>query len=379
MWYKKLISTLLSILLFIFLPVTFGCQGMDVLSSLGKGRVQGRSDNIFNEGKTYIRLEEVKGTRDLSKAILDHPKYLSKDILSSALSSIYYKEKGITGWGKEQNVFQENELLKLTPHMVNAFTKASPSQYILVNSSYTKGKGLFKSDVYTIFGLFISSGKLNVVFSRIQYEDLVDKGADNVFGEAKQEGFVDPFSITGNPFWKISLRSGQQLKTGHSNWLIIDLEEGAFVSRESFEKQETPGVKQDVPSSSIATQTVSGGQPVIVQQMSIKDQLLELKELETTGLITKEDYELRKTLILGNKKGKSIKDKFNDLRKLKEDGFISDTDYDHKKRELLEEDDQGEKGKNIKEILAVYLELRDEGFITDEDYDYKKKKLLKEF
>ena len=369
MWHKKIKA----LLLFVILYGTFGCQGMEVLSNMGQGQAQsqGLNSNIFNEGKTYIRLEKAKSTKGASKAILDHPKYLSKDIISSVLSSIYYKEKGVTGWGKEQNIFGESELLNLTPHIVDAFTKAPPSQYILVNSSYTKGKGFSKSEVYTIFGLFISNNKLNVVFSRIQYEDLADKGADNIFAETGQAVFVDPFSITKNPFWKISLRSGQRLKTGHSNWLVIDLEEGAFVSKEDYKKKEG--------SSPLTTQTVSGGQPVIIQQMSIKDQLLELKELETTGLITNEDYMLRKALILGSKKEKSIKDKFNDLRKLKEDGLISDIDYDHKKRDLLETNDQSENGKNIKEILAVYLELRDEGFITDEDYDYKKKKLLKEF
>lgn len=375
MWHKKIRA----FLLFIILYGTFGCQGMDILSNLGQRRSQIPSDNIFSKGKTYIRLEALKGTKETPKSILDHPKYLSKDTLSSVLSSIYYKEKGITGWGKEQNIFVESELLNLTPHMLDAFTKASPSQYILVNSNYSKGKGFFKSEVYTIFGLFISNNKLNVIFSRIQYEDLVDKGPDNVFGETGEAVFVDPFSITQNPFWKISLRSGQQLKTGHNNWLVIDLEEGAFVAKEDYEKKEIPVDKQKSPDSSQAVQTVSGGQPVIVQQMSIKDQLLELKELETTGLITKEDYEHRKSLILGSKEEKSIKDKFNDLRKLREDGFISDIDYDHKKRDLLEEGVQIKKGGNIKEILAVYLELRDEGFITDEDYDYKKKKLLKEF
>ncbi len=371
MWHKKISVFLLSIIL----SVAFGCQGLDLLNNMGQARPQGLNSNIFNEGKTYIRLEEAKSTKGAPKAILDHPKYLSKDILSGVLSSIYYKEKGIIGWGKGQNIFQENELLNLTPHIVDAFTKASPSQYILVNSSYGIGKGFFKSEAYTIFGLFISNNKLNVVFSRIQYEDTTEKDRiKDIFIETEDPVFVDPFSITMNPFWKISLRSGQRLKTGHSNWLVIDLEEGTVVSKEDYEKKEKPNEKQ-----SLTTQTVSGVQPVIVQQMSITDQLLELKELETTGLITKEDYELRKTLILGSKQEKSIKDKFNELRKLKEDGFISDIDYDHKKRDLLEENDQSENGKNIKEILAVYLELRDEGFITDEDYDYKKKKLLKEF
>ena len=130
---------------------------------------------------------------------------------------------------------------------------------------------------------------------------------------------------------------------------MLLLEGGVFVSKEDYEKKVIPNEKQEGSGPPLTTQTVSGVQPVIVQQMSIKDQLLELKELETTGLITKEDYELRKALILGSKKEKSIKDKFNDLRKLKEDGFINDIDYDHKKRDLLEENDQSEKGKNIKE------------------------------
>ncbi len=378
MWHNKIRFSLL----FIVLYGTFGCQGLDVLNlnNMGQAQSQDLNSDIFNEGKTYIRLEKFKSTKGASSAILDHPKYLSRDILTSALSSIYYKEKGVKGWKNEHNAFGESELLNLAPHMVTAFTKASPSQYILVNSSYTLGKGLFKSDVYTIFGLFISNNKLNAVFSRIQYEDLEEKGADNVFGEAEQEAFVDPLSITSNPYWKISLRSGQRFKAGHNNWLVIDLEEGAIVSKEDYEKKQIENEKQEVLNSPLTTQASSGGQPVIIQQqMSIKDQLLELKELETTGLITKEDYMLRKALILGSKKEKSIKDKFNDLRKLKEDGFISDIDYDHKKRDLLEEGDQSEKGKNIKEILPVYLELRDEGFITDEDYDYKKNKLLKEF
>jgi hypothetical protein len=114
-------------------------------------------------------------------------------------------------------------------------------------------------------------------------------------------------------------------------------------------------------------------------KLSIKDQLLELKELETAGLITSEDYEHRKAEILVGKQEKSIKDKFIELRKLKEEGFIGYIDYENKKRDLLDEDYETERKRNIKEVLAEYLELRDEGFITYKDYDYKKRKLLREF
>jgi len=366
------------ILLLVVLFGTIGCT--DLNSFIKNNQVQGQRDNIYNQGKTFIRLEEVKSTKGASKTFLDHPKYLNKDMLSGALASIYFKGKGITGLSKEQNIFLESELLNLTPHITDAFTKASPSQYILVSSNYNKGKGLFKSEVYTIFGLFISNNKLNVVFSRIQYEDLEDKNTDSsVLLDSEETTFVDPFSITKNPFWRIIPRPGQKFKRGHQNWLIIDLESDTFVKKEDYGKKVTLTDKQEVSNATVTGGIMSGSSTVVLPRMSIKDQLLELKELEATGLITREDYELRKALILGRKQVKSIKDKFHDLRKLKEGGFISGIDYDHKKRDLLEEHDDDVKKRNIKEILAEYLELRDEGFITDEDYNYKKNKLLKEF
>ena len=227
MWYKKIML----ISLFVVLPGAISCINSNPFAL--KGQAQDPYDNIFNEGKTYIRLEELKSTKVTSKTFLNHPQYLKKDMLASVLSSIYFKEKSIKGWSKEQYVFHESELLKLTSHIEVAFTRASPSQYILVNSNYKKGKKLIKSDVYTVFGLFISGDKLNIVFSRIQYEGIVGKGRDKTFKvDSGGTAFVDPFSITKNPFWEINIRSGQRLKKGHDNWLIIDLEKDAFAKKE---------------------------------------------------------------------------------------------------------------------------------------------------
>ena len=45
MWYKKKGF----ILLFIILSGTIGCKGLDILSNMGRGQVQGKNNNIFNE------------------------------------------------------------------------------------------------------------------------------------------------------------------------------------------------------------------------------------------------------------------------------------------------------------------------------------------
>ena len=361
------------ILLLVVLSGAIGCT--DFKSMVKDDQVRSPRDNIYNQDKTYVRLEAVKSTEGTSKTFLDHPQFLNKNLLSNALESIHFREKNIGGWSKDRNVFMKNELIVLAPHLADAFTKAGPLQYVLVNSNFNKGKGFFKSGgADTIFGLFILNDKLNVVFSKIQYTDAEDKGEENVFGQTEDDVFVDPFSITKNSYWKLSIRAGQTFKRGHENWLIIDLKKDTFVKEEDYGKEETLADKQTTG------KIVSGGSSqIVLQRMSIKDQLLELKELEATGLITKEDYKLRKALILGSKQTESIKNKFNDLRKLKEDGLISDIDYDHKKSDLLAEHDDGVGERDIKEILAEYLELRDEGFITDEDYDYKKNSLLKNF
>ncbi len=372
MSFKRCYKKIKYILLLVILSGTIGCTNLN--SFITKSQSQSRSVEIFGDGKTYIKLEELKSKKGETRTHLDHPQYLDREMLSNALSSIYYREKGLKR-KKEKNVFQKSELSYLIPHIADAFTMASTLQYVLVHSNYMKGKSLFKRELFTIYALFFSDNKLNVVFSRIQYEDLEGKGPKEIILDEAEEIFVDPFSITKDPFWKIIPQDGQQFKTGHSNWVIIDLNKGTFVKKEDYGKKKISSEAQ----TSGTGETTSGKTIVVQPRMSIKDQLLELKELETTGLITKEDYELRKALILGRKQEKSIKEKFNDLRKLKEGGFISDIDYDHKKRDLLDEHEDDKSKRDIKAILAEYLELRDEGFITDEDYDYKKKKLLKEF
>ncbi len=140
------------ILLLIVLFGAIGCT--DFKSMVKDDQARSPGDNIYNQGKTYIRLEEVNNTAGTSKTFLDHPQYLNKNMLSSALASIHFKDKSIGGWSKERAVFHKGELLTLAPLMADAFTKASPSQYILVNSNFNKGKGFFKSGgADTIFGL----------------------------------------------------------------------------------------------------------------------------------------------------------------------------------------------------------------------------------
>jgi hypothetical protein len=220
------------VLLFLIFCGAIGCTGLNYFTGGTPTQSQG-SAGIFSKGKTYVRLENMRDTKETSGIYLDHPKYLRKDILSSVLASIFFKEKGVTGWGVEQNVFQESELLNLVPHITDAFSRAAPSQYVLVSSNYTKGKKkFFSSELYTIFAMFVSNDKLNVRFSRIQYVDMTGEGGDSSIFTGTEVVYTDPFSIKKNPSWKLISRPGQRFKEGYGNWIVIDLEKRAFVKEE---------------------------------------------------------------------------------------------------------------------------------------------------
>ena len=379
---KKRSIKLISFLLFLIPLGTVGCFNLNPLTTKNIPAHAGSGVSIYTKDKTFIKLEEMRRKKGTPKTFFNHPKYLRSDILSTKLSSIYFKEKGVRGWGKGKNVFLESELLSLMPHITGAVSKAAPSQYVLVNSVYIKGKGFFKSELYTIFALFISNEKLNIVFSRIHYEPVIEKGESSIFTNP-EDVFTDPFSIKKNPFWKLMPSPEQHIKKGYDNWLIIDLEKSTFVKEEQ-EKDGMPEAQNVQGQQGGTGASTTGGTgvnyPVMVEaKVSIKDQLLELKKLEEMGLISREDYDRRKTQILLGKDEKTIRDRFIELRSLREKGFIDDTDYEQKKREILDEEEEVEKKRNIKEVLEEYLELRDEGFITDTDYNYKKKQLLNEF
>ena len=72
MWYKKI--RLIS--LFVALSAAISCTNSN--SFVRKSQVQDPFDNTFNQGKTYIKLEELKSTKGAPKTLLDHPQYLKK-------------------------------------------------------------------------------------------------------------------------------------------------------------------------------------------------------------------------------------------------------------------------------------------------------------
>lgn len=128
--------------------------------------------------------------------------------------------------------------------------------------------------------------------------------------------------------------------------------------------------------------------------ISNSEKIKELKELYDQGYITEEDYDYKLGELKGDRNvvlpsGDSLlKDIANDekakeLKELYHQGFVAEEDYKFKLKEIAKtkgEDNTSKdvpQGRNIEnEKLLELEEMKEEGLISDEDYAYKKAQIL---
>jgi hypothetical protein len=247
-------------------------------------------------------------------------------------------------------VFQDDEIKKLVPLIVQAFSDATPAQVVAV-SSYSERMLLTDQQNYCI--LFISDRSLNIAFSRVHmfqtYNDAMSDKKRNIISKE------NPATINHSRFWKLVPSSGQRLEPDHENWLVIDL---------SDEMYQQP----------IAQRVGTVDERIKTGTSELDTRLKRLEErLINTGV--PEQLESTSSAREIRSEGK-IKSKLTILRELVDDGVISEEDYDYKKDKMLRE---AMSDMSIKEQLREIKDLMSEGLITEDDYNEKKKELLDQF
>jgi len=186
--------------------VIFGCGLGDVHS------------DVYKDGLITVKHDELPVKRGGQRITFNHPYKLSEGFIAKILSDIYYREKGLFKRKGTFRVFQDEEIKKLVPLIMQAFSVATPTQVIAV-TSYSYRMILSDKKNYCI--LFIAYHSLNIAFGRIHmfqtYNDIMS---------AKKRYLVtreNPAKKRRSNFWKLIPSAGQQLEPGHENWLVIDL------------------------------------------------------------------------------------------------------------------------------------------------------------
>ena len=306
--------------------------------------------DTYQDGMITVKHGELPVKKDGRRIQFNHPYEMVGNVVTNALSYIYYEERGLLKKKGNLRVFQDDEIKKLVPLIVQAFSVATPTQ-VVAASSYSERMLLTDQQNYCI--LFVSEHSLNIAFSRIHmfqtYNDSMSEKKRNTMLKE------NPAAINHSRFWKLVPSAGQRLEPDHENWLVIDLSE---------EMYQQP-VAQRV--GTVDEKIKTGTSELDTRLKRLEERLSNTgvsKELEPTSSAREIHSESK------------IKNKLIILRELVDDGVISEEDYDYKKAKMLRE---AMSDMSVKEQLREIKDLQSEGLITEDDYNEKKKELLDQF
>lgn len=306
--------------------------------------------DTYKDDLITVKHDELPVKKDGRRIQFNHPYEMVGNVVTNALSYIYYEERGLLKKKGTLRVFQDDEIRKIVPMIIQAFSVATPSQVVAV-SSYSERKLLTDQQNYCI--LFISEGSLNIAFSRIHmFQTYKDTTPDKKRSMTMMK--ENPATINHSRFWKLIPSSGQRLEPHHENWLVIDLSDETY-QQPVAQRVGTVDEKIKVGTSDLDTRLKrleermsSGGIPKqlestnpareVYSESKIKTKLIILRELVDDGVISEEDYDYKKAKMLREAMGDmSIKEQLREIKDLQSEGLITEGDYNEKKKELLDQ------------------------------------------
>lgn len=293
---KSMFLKVLPVILLIFF--SFGCFVNETLKRNNKRSAGSHIvGTTINDHETSVEIREMI---DESGAAINkgynHPYYFTEVGLANILSAIYYRERGFfkSVSKGQRKLFRHEELQKIIPPIINAFSMATTAQDVLVFSTSNK---ILLSDRQSYFSIFVIGSELNIVFSSIKSKkSLTDGRRSRPSNKAKLK---DPFDVKKSSFWSVLPVGGQRLAQGHQNWLIIDLNSDLFGVAGVDELE---GNKIRIGSSAKAVADRVGASKKFVQEkkryQDVRVKLKELKAIKDDGLISEEDYNRKKKELL---------------------------------------------------------------------------------
>ncbi len=153
-----------------------------------------------------------------------HPVNFALGDLKYLLATLEYQEKGLLGWSQTKSVFSADELYRMAPYLVDAFSRADANTEIVWNLKSAKPGLLFAFERFTDGTMFVKDGKLNLVFANLDVKAESDLYEGN------------PRKYYAGGLWELIPRDGQKLVEDaggvHYNWIEIDIEQGVAEKRQ---------------------------------------------------------------------------------------------------------------------------------------------------
>lgn len=358
-------------------------------------------DKTYKSGKTLVKLRTFPDKSGLSVKDFNHPYSFRKSLLVDILSSVYYIDKNLMksvlkNARKARRVFQDHDISRLTPLIINAFARAAPGQDLWI-SSYSER--FLREELNTVFTLFMTGDTLNIAFGKIREKGSVSKSSV-VNTMERLNSRIEPTNRKGSHFWTLVPKPGQRFKPDHKNWLLIDFKNDQFakgvaernkIVTGKYDKKLRPYVdpledRIKKLEQMLADNNDDNGGDDIRRHRS--DQTIERRSNGTIGRKQPADTKAKEvgaeevydvTGVIPRTKDRmdidTVMEKFYALQELLEEELITFIDYENKKREML----NNFPSFNVKSSLKELKRLKEMGFISNADFEDTKTRLLRNF
>jgi len=241
------------------------------LGSFGCSKAGFQTSDIYRRGAedAVMLVWETDEDGAVLPGAYNHPVTIDEEKVRTALSKLTYSEHIFFKWREKGSVFYEDEIDKIAPPIVRALSKATKDQWASFEVTSYKRDLLFKSKRLSSGWVWHEAGKLHLVMGNFRLE--LSHESEPFKGDPRTRFRLGTNRIDPGPFHAVPpvVPEDPFLKKNHHNWVVIDL-------------AAVPEKKED---------------PVAVRR-SAEERLEELNRLLEKGLITQEEFDQKRKVIL---------------------------------------------------------------------------------
>ena len=224
----------------------------------------------------------------------DHPAILDYAQIQKGLASLQFRAKGSD---TAIPLFTDYEISVLSEHIRTGLAQAGPNEDVVfaVIGNHTSLLGLAKRRMVTTGRVFLSKGKLNLIFGKL-HEDVSD------YEDRRLNPFVPGTrSASGSPSTGrvSSTLGGNGVVTKRDDWITLplaDLAENSLNQAKPLKNAETaPPITGSEPA---VSKPVGKPRPALPSGKSPEERLRILNDLKDKHLISDEEYKTKRIQIL---------------------------------------------------------------------------------
>ncbi len=253
------------------------------------------ADDYIYKSRNKLDFVKLDSAKKDEKEGINHPHDFDPEQIRAVLSSLSFNKKILMLKDVEnRNLFDDENVSFLTPHLVEAFKKAKPDQVVVVSYFTRDTHVIIQNDRLTIFRAYLKSDGLHLKFTKLYAKLLGDRGT---LGAERAADSARGLRVS------LELQPGQNRLAWDPEEIVVDLAQLKSPAPaptkvepvKPAKKEVVRKIKTEAPVAEPVKTPVSASP---AGSKSVRDRLQELDQLRKDALITEKEYQAKKKELL---------------------------------------------------------------------------------